>query len=53
MSPADEAGAAYLRTRGIGPSEIARLFGIGRREVDMAMRKHMKRRREREWNRSR
>ena len=39
MSPADEAGIALLRSRGAGSPEIARRFGITRREVDEVMRK--------------
>ena len=40
MSPYDEAGIVLLRKRGIGSPEVARRFGVTRREVDEVMRKH-------------
>ena len=36
----DEAAIVMLRTRGVGSPEIARRFGITRREVNRIMRRH-------------
>ena len=51
MSPADEAGIVMLRKSGVGSPEVARRFGVSRREVDRVMRRY-ERKGGREWRSS-